>query len=106
MSFIHTHSKSRGSSILDKILLNVCQLRGVQVNTSKNQADAFFTEDARFGEQKAVLGTNSRKQRQFLANNRELGSTQGRRTPVLLRAFPSRKGSSGGRSWLGVSEMN
>ncbi|NPA34401.1 MAG: hypothetical protein GXO48_05680 [Chlorobi bacterium] len=54
----------------------------------------------------AVLGTSSHKWRQFLVTNRDLGSPQGRRTPVLLRAFPVREGSSGGRCWMRGSEVN
>ncbi len=68
--------------------MSVCQLKGVQVNTYQNQANAFSMAGAHSGEAKAVLGTGSRKSHESLANNRELGSTQGHRTPVLLRAFP------------------
>ncbi len=68
--------------------MSVCQLKGAQVNTYQNQADVFFTVGAHSGEAKAVLGTSSHKSHESLANNREHGPPQGRRTPVLLRAFP------------------
>ncbi len=73
--------------------MSVCQLKGVQVNTSKNQADAFFTEDARSGVQKAVLGTNSRKLRQFSLINREFGSPAGAPDSCVTQGF-SRQGKA------------
>ncbi len=84
--------------------MSVCQLKGVQVNTSQSQADVFFTAGVRSGEQKAVLGTGSHKSHQFSLTNRELGSTQGHRTPVLLRAFPV-KGRLIRREVSGVGEI-
>jgi len=67
--------------------MSVCHLKGVQVNTSQNQADAFFTADAHSGEAKAFLGTGSCKSLQFLANNRELGSPAGAPDPCVTQGF-------------------